>query len=518
MNERGVTDSPRRWVVLGAACVVQLALGAVYVWSIFGAALGPGSASDLRLSASQAMEPFEAALGMIVFGAALGGWLQDRMGPRVVALSGGCLYSAGVLIASLARAPGDYPLLLGGYGLLGGLGLGVVYVVPTPMLQKWFPEKRAFATGIAVAGFGFGGVLTTCVAAPVIARHASDPAEAFLPLGLIYLVMLLIGGSLFRDPPAEQTSAVGAEIGAAGLTLRAALRTPHWYLLTLVLFANVTVSVGFIGSAAGGARALGGFSAGQAAALVSVIAVFNGAGRVLWAWASERIGRLSVFAVMFAVQACCCAAVALAPTSATFGLAAVLVGLCCGGGFGTMPATAGDYFGLRHAGTIYGCMLVAWSAGGILGPRWVGALIDLPTATSYRLAYAWLGGASAAAIALALGTALLHAPKATVRPEWMLRVNGRPTLAPSAGTRAPEALSAGRQLGGEHVVYALGDETGRRPFLAVAFEEPFEPGRRDRLGHQKPRLGDDNDAGTAVGGVVDLAPDVIEHEQRAGGA
>lgn len=424
--------------------MVQLALGAVYVWSIFGAALGPGSASGLRLSASQAMEPFEAALGMIVFGAALGGWLQDRMGPRAVALSGGCLYSAGVLTASLARAPGQYPLLLGGYGFLGGLGLGVAYVVPTPMLQKWFPDKRALATGIAVAGFGFGGVLTTCVAAPVIARHASDPAEAFLPLGVIYLVMLLIGGSLFRDPPARRTSG-GSGVGAGGLTLLAALRTPHWYLLTLVLFANVAVSVGFIGSAAAGARMLGGFSAAQAAVLVSVIAVFNGAGRVVWAWTSERIGRLSVFAVMFAVQACCCAAVALAPNPATFGLAAALVGLCCGGGFGTMPATAGDYFGLRHAGTIYGCMLVAWSAGGILGPRWIGALIDPPSAASYRLAYAWLGGASAAAIVLALGTAWLRAPRATVRPERVLRPGHRPTPARPTAIPAPEALSAGRQ-------------------------------------------------------------------------
>lgn len=88
-----MTGAPRRWVVLGAACVVQLALGAVYVWSIFGAALGPGSAIGMHLSAGQAMEPFEAALGMIVFGAALGGWLQDRMGPCVVALTGGLLYS-----------------------------------------------------------------------------------------------------------------------------------------------------------------------------------------------------------------------------------------------------------------------------------------------------------------------------------------------------------------------------------------------------------------------------------------
>lgn len=402
----------RRWVILAAACLVQVALGAVYVWSLFAAALGPDSPSHLRLTATEAMEPFEIALGVVVLGTAVGGWLQDRIGPRPVALLGGALYAAGVLIASCARGPDQFGLLLVGYGVIGGFGLGIAYVVPAPMLQKWFPDRRAMATGIAVAGFGFGGVLTAAIAAPVIAARPTEPAAAFLPLGIVYLIMLLLGGAQFRNPPVGAVTTAGT-----GLTLRAALRTPHWYLLTAVLFANVAVSVAFIGTAAGGARTLVGLSAGDAAVLLSVIAVANGAGRVVWAAISERVGRLTAFCAMFVIQAGCCFMIAVVHSRVAFYVAAILVGLCCGGGFGTMPATVGDHFGLRHAGAIYGCMLVAWSAGGVAGPRWVSTVISPATAATYSTAYTHLALAAAAAVVLAVVTASL-AP--TGRPEWVL--------------------------------------------------------------------------------------------------
>jgi OFA family oxalate/formate antiporter-like MFS transporter len=149
----------------------------------------------MHLTSFEAAMPFEAALGMIGFGAFLGGWIQDRTGPRVVALSGGALYAVGVMSASLARTADQFWILLTGYGVIGGLGVGIAYIVPGAMLQKHFPDRRGLVTGIAVAGFGLGGVLTTAVAAPILTQHAADPTAAFLPLGVLYLVMISLGGS-----------------------------------------------------------------------------------------------------------------------------------------------------------------------------------------------------------------------------------------------------------------------------------------------------------------------------------
>ena len=397
-----------RWAILGAAVVVQLALGAIYAWSLFGSALGPQGASALRLTQSEVALPFELAIGTIVFGAFLGGLAQDRYGPRVVVIAGSLLYATGVITASFAREPDQFPLLVLGYGLIGGLGVGFAYIVPGPMLQKWFPDKPGLATGIAVAGFGLGGVLTTAIAAPLITLDRAHPTSAFLPLGAIYLVMTVGAGRMFRNPPphtipTQRFATRGTE--RKQYTLSEALRTPHWYLLTLILAANVTVSIGFIGTAASAGIAVAALTPIQDAGLVSAVAVANGIGRIIWGGISERAGRMPTFVMIFSLEACSLIALPHAAHAVTFFLLAVTIGLCCGGGFGVMPATTGDVFGLRHVGAIYGLMLVGWSAGGVLGPYLVTALVTTSRSDlNYTVAFTVLGLIALAAIAVPLYT------------------------------------------------------------------------------------------------------------------
>jgi OFA family oxalate/formate antiporter-like MFS transporter len=393
-----------RWAVLAAATAVQLALGAVYTWSIFGAALGPGSASVMQLSAAEASAPFSACLGTIFVGAFLGGRLQDKHGPRIVVLVGGVIYALGVYGASFAHGHEQYWLLVVSYGLVGGFGTGMAYVTPTAMLQKWFPDRRALATAIAVTGFGFGGVLTATIAAPIIAAHPDDPTAALRPLALIYLIMVVLGGMVFRNPPPGGVSpAIATAVPAArSFTLREALSTWQWTVLTATLAVNVAASVAFIGTAGSAGRAMVGLSGQGAAVLVSVIAVANGLGRLLWATVSERVdrrarrtgrgaGRISVFPVMLFLQGFCLVLLPMNHSVVVFFAAAVLIGLCCGGGFGTMPAMCADYFGLKHAGAIYGLMLVGWSIGGIVGPWWLSRDLVPPDAAHYATAFILLG-------------------------------------------------------------------------------------------------------------------------------
>lgn len=388
-----MTGAPRdRRVVLAGAVAVQLAIGGVYAWSVFGRALQhPGA---LGLSKVAASIPFEVAIGMIVVGAFLGGRLQDRHGPRLVATSGVILYGAGTLLSSLAVTPDRFWLLVAGYGLLGGLGLGLAYIVPIAMLQKWFPDRPALATGLAVAGFGFGAVVTSPLAQALIDADPGRPASAFWPLGWGYLVVGLLGARTFANPDATRAAAVPA----GGATPAEALRTPAWYALTATLALSVFAGISLISVAAATLVDVGGLDPRAAAVAVGVLGLFNGAGRVAWAWASDRLGKTRALAAILACQGAALLAVPHARTPVAVLALAAVVYTCYGGAFGVLPSTAGRFFGLAHAGAIYGLMLVGWSVGGVLGPLVASALLG-PT-HDYVLAYSLVGAVALAGAAV----------------------------------------------------------------------------------------------------------------------
>lgn len=399
VQQSGATTSGNRWVILVAAVLVQLAIGAVYAWSVFAKAMQ--SSDAFGWSKSQAAVPFEVAIGMIFLGSFIGGRIQDKRGPRVVALTGGVIYSVGIVIASFADKD-HFWILIVGYGILGGFGLGMVYIVPIAMLQKWFPDKPGLITGIAVAGFGFGAVITSPLGQRLIANDPSMPTKAFLPLGIGYLVAIILGASFFRNPaasPAGPATASAATSPAASrgadpqadadYTTEEALRTPQWYLLTGILTLSVTAGISLIAVAASSASDVAGFSATGAASLVGVLAIFNGGGRILWGWVSDRIGKMPAFMGILGIQGVCLLLIPHISSTVIFAILAALIYTCYGGAFGTMPSTAGRFFGVRNAGGIYGLMLIGWSLGGIFGPLLIAALIGEDKA--YTLGFTVIG-------------------------------------------------------------------------------------------------------------------------------
>lgn len=299
-----------------------------------------------------------------------------------MALAGGIIYGLGCILASFAQSHDQLWLLVLGYGVISGFGLGFAYIVPIAMLQKWFPDKRGLITGLAVAGFGFGAVLTAPVAQWLIAMEPTNPNWAFLPLGIGYLVLSLVGASFFRNPPADY-AVPGWEPSSTGrvqdsykqFTEKEALHTTQWYLLAGILTLNVTVGIALIAQANSSAIDIAGYSTAGAATLVGVLALFNGGGRIFWAWISGTTGRMTAFALMLGLQGACLLIIPHASNAAIFFILAAIIYLCYGGGFGTMPATAGDFFGVKHAGAIYGLMIVGWSLGGLIGPPIIAALI-----------------------------------------------------------------------------------------------------------------------------------------------
>jgi OFA family oxalate/formate antiporter-like MFS transporter len=401
-----------RWWIVVAAVLVQLALGAVYAWSVFNKPLQ----AQFGWSKGEAVLPFEVVIGTIFIGSLIGGRIQDRRGPRPVALGGVILYSVGVMLASLVNSGGELWLLVLTYGAMGGIGLGAAYITPIAMLAKWFPDRRGLITGIAVAGFGFGAVITAPVAKALLGG-TDDKTSVFLPLGIAYLIAGVIGAFFFRNPPEgyrvpgwEPKTAGPAIAGSRVYTLAEALRTPQWYMLTAILALNVTCGIAFISQAADAAEEVAGVSAVTAASLVGILGLFNGGGRVFWAWLSDHIGRMRAFLGMLGLQAICFFILPHAAAFALFAILAALVYLAYGGGFGTMPATAADYFGTPNAGAIYGAMIVAWSIGGVVGPLLLAALYE--SSGSYTLAFTVIAIIAVVSLVLPLITKMPSQPAA----------------------------------------------------------------------------------------------------------
>ena len=322
-----------RWLIAAAGVVMQVALGTVYAWSVFRKPLS----KEFDTSVSTVNLTFTLTIVFLGVSAYFGGLWMAKSGPRIVAITGGLLYAAGLLLASLSS--GAIALLYLSYGVLAGIGIGLGYIVPIATLIKWFPDKRGIITGIAVAGFGGGAVLTAPIAKSLIS--SVGVFETFAILGVAAAV-LVVGAAMFIKNPPEGYKPEGWEPGTAqkgdrsgrDFEFREALSSWQWFALWALLFINVTAGIAVISEAAPMAEEIGGASATAAAGLVSIIAIFNGIGRFAWASFSDVIGRRWVFLAMFAIQA---VVFFLLPNASSYALFAVLtcvILFCYGGGFG----------------------------------------------------------------------------------------------------------------------------------------------------------------------------------------
>jgi OFA family oxalate/formate antiporter-like MFS transporter len=363
---------PNRWVIAIAGVVMQVALGAVYAWSVFRIPL----TQTFGWTIPQVTLTFTIAIFVLGFAAFAGGLWMRRTGPRTVAIAAGTFYGLGVFLASLTN--GRLWWLYLSYGLLGGIGLGLGYIVPVATLVKWFPDRRGMITGIAVAGFGMGALVAAPIATRLIAE--AGPLRTFAVFGVIYFVAVTGAGLFIQNPPdgycppGWQPPASQQQRAARSYTLGEAVGSWQWYGLWALLFLNTTAGIAIISQAAPMAQEIARVSADKAARMVGIISIANGAGRFLWAWLSDFVGRRTVFLLMFPIQAVVFFALPSVESFAAFTVLACLILLCYGGGFGTMPAFAADYFGAEHVGSIYGLMLTAWGVAGVLGPTLIAAL------------------------------------------------------------------------------------------------------------------------------------------------
>ncbi|HVN17486.1 MAG TPA: OFA family MFS transporter [Dongiaceae bacterium] len=364
---------PNRWAIAAAGVIIQIALGAVYAWSVFRIPL----TKTFGWTISQVTLAFTLAILTLGFASFVGGLWMRRAGPRRVAIAAGIFYGAGVFLASFSN--GHLYWLYFSYGILAGIGLGLGYIVPVATLVKWFPDRRGMITGIAVAGFGAGALITAPIASRLIV--SMGVMRTFAVLGVVYFIAVTIPAFFMQDPPPNYRPAGWTpsatqqrQRSSKTYTLPEAMRTWQWYGLWALLFLNTSAGISIISQAAPMTQEITGASAALAAGLVGIISIANGSGRFLWAWFSDLIGRRWVFLTMFIVQAIVFFVLPRVTTFSTFTILCFIILLCYGGGFGTMPAFAADYFGAENVGSIYGLMLTAWGFAGVFGPMLIATI------------------------------------------------------------------------------------------------------------------------------------------------
>jgi MFS family permease len=392
-----------RWLIPPAALAVHLCIGQAYATSVYKAALVADFGSSLKTIGYI----FSLAIVMLGLSAALFGTWVDRNGPRAAMFVSACFWSAGFLVGSLGIATDQLWLLMLGYGVIGGIGLGIGYISPVSTLIKWFPDRPGLATGMAIMGFGGGALIASPLSRQLMswydpayvpsgagANVASGDAVAklFLTLGVVYFVFMMFGAFIVRVPAADwkpagfDPASIKAKpmITTDNVSANNAIKTPQFWLLWVVLFCNVTAGIGILEQAAGMIQDFfreGGTStvaAATAAGFVGLLSLFNMGGRFVWSSTSDFVGRKGIYMVYLGLGLVLYVLLATVGSSATwlFVLLAALIISFYGGGFATAPAYLRDLFGTYQVGAIHGRLLTAWAAAGVAGPLIVNGVLD----------------------------------------------------------------------------------------------------------------------------------------------
>jgi len=356
-----------RWWIAVASVVMQMALGAFYAWSVF---IKPLNA-QFGWSVPQVTLAFTLSVFGLGTGAFWGGLLMNRKGPRLAAMVGAILWGGGVFLAGFSAHKLWWLYLA--YGVIGGSGLGVGYVVPVAVLVKWFPERRGLMIGLAVGGFGAGALVVAPLAARMIV--AMGPLPTLMYLGIAYLIVILLAGSLMRNPPVGwkpqgwvPSAAQMAQRSERDYTVGEAARTWQFWMLCLFLSLNSMAGISVASQASLVFQDLGKVSAAVAAGMVGTVAIGNGAGRLFWSWVSDLATRKITLFIMFLVQAILFAILPGLSSPNALLIVAFIILMCYGGGYGLIPAFAADYFGPHHVGPIFGLMLLTWTFAAAFGP------------------------------------------------------------------------------------------------------------------------------------------------------
>jgi MFS family permease len=378
-------SSRKAWAILGTSFGINLIIGILYIWSIISKAL----VNDLGWTSKQASLPYTFVTVTFVIAMAIFGKLQDTKGPRITATIASIMMGCGIILSGVFVSP---VMLVITFGIIAGAGIGTANVATVPPAVKWFPpDKKGMVTGISVAGIGISAVVYSPISNALL--HSVGISKTFIILGIAALIIMLTLSQFLTNPPAGYVAmssgtkaktvkkAAGVPVKDAGI--RDVLRTFSFYRLWIMFVFSSSAGLMIIAHAANITKIQisweGGFY------LVILLAVFNAAGRIFGGTVSDKIGRINLMRIIFALQAANMLLFALYSNVILLAVGISVTGLCYGASFSVFPATVIDLFGLKNFGVNYGLIMTGWGLGGVIGPMMAAAVFDANK--NYNMAY-----------------------------------------------------------------------------------------------------------------------------------
>lgn len=364
-------NAGNRWLIAIMGIILQVVLGTVYAWSFFQKPI----MIAYGWNNVQVMWIFSIAICFLGIGATIGGLNLAKFGPGKLATAGAVMWGLGWIIGAMAMSMRSLPLFYIGYGVIGGIGLGLAYVTPVATAAKWFPDKKGFITGMVVMGFGLGALLMSKILAPIIMDVTENNlVTSFIYIGVVLLVMGIPAGFIMKNPPTDFVNKANED----KLSTQDCLKSSKFIRMWIIFFLNISAGIMFIGlqspmmqdllKKGGSTLDMAGLAA-AGASLIAVSSLFNGVGRLFWGGLSDKIGRIQAFRLILGTQIIVFISLIYVSNPWIFGAMVCYVLLCYGGGFGTMPSFIGDVFTDKLMPVVYGVILTAWSTAGIVGPQ-----------------------------------------------------------------------------------------------------------------------------------------------------
>jgi len=396
-------NPPNRWLPVVGGVMMNMALGMFYGMSVFMLPLE----KEFGWTRAQTSWVSTIGLALIAVWYVIAGFIQDRRGPRPVAVVGGLLFSLGFFLASYTRSLAVFYLTA---GVIAGTGSGFGYVIPTSVGSKWFPDKRGLVIGLMVGGYGAGSGVFGPIALSLIASVGWR--STFQILSLVFLAMTMTGAYLLRNPPPgyvppgwDPSKIRGVARAGADVHASVMVRMPTFWALWIAYCLGTTAGTMVISQLVPFARNAGHTSAVAAFAL-TVGALGSASGRVLSGWMSDYAGRVNTLRVMLVISACAMPLLYLFRENvALFYALLFAVYYCYGTQLSVNASTSADFFGTKNVGFNYGLLLLAWGVAAILGP-FLGGRVYVATG-EYRYAFFV---AAAMSIAALVTLAFAHSP------------------------------------------------------------------------------------------------------------
>lgn len=362
----------KRWIILVAACLINLCLGSIYAWSVF--------ASSMSEYLSQTMkETITVADLAIVYTVAnsvgpitmiSGGWFNDRLGPKRVIAIGGIMFGVGMILSGYANS---ITFLMLSYGILAGLGLGMAYGSTISTCVKYFPDKRGLIGGITTAVYGLSSVILPPLVTIIVEKW--DATIAFKSIGLCFLIIIIICTFFMEQcpqgylPKGYQPSVKQSQ--QVDMNWKEMMKSPIFYCMILLLTSGAFSGMMVISQASGIAQNMVGMSAIAASGAVSILSLFNALGRIVAGYISDKIGRIHtlMMACILSILGMLCLYMTGMHSEGIFFIGISIIGISFGAFMGVYPGFTADQFGARYNSVNYGIMFIGFALAGYFGPQ-----------------------------------------------------------------------------------------------------------------------------------------------------